>query len=327
MQLILEAINLLRCLNYNPLKKGIPMINLTNVRIIILGMMVLAMTLIAPATARHPVNAIDKDLSTEHSASIPIDSLASTSTFYIVRPDLRKCASPRCGGYFIRSANQYLTRCANGRSMSECYVTNIQWNGAPEIEINRALLRGTLLTKGNRNGRYGVLSVSEVWRAASDAKPYGDFFRVRDLGVRCIAAPCLSHSEAKLNSTQSKKIAGISLNDAGANEQAVSDALKSMTSKDGVLVAGGHTLVTGPAGRALMLNAAQFYLRANSSAELKPCMKTGCSGQICSDEEVVTTCEYRTEYECYKKAKCERQANGECGFTKTPELTSCLNKR
>ena len=302
------------------------MINRNNVRSIILGMMVLAMALMAPATARHPVNAIDKDLSTEHSASIPIDSLASTSTFYIVRPDLRKCASPRCGGYFIRSANQYLTRCANGRSMSECYVMNIEWNGAPEIEINRALLRGTLFTKGNRNGRYGVLSVSEVWRAASDAKPYGDFFRVRDLGVRCIAAPCLSHSEAKLNSTQSKKIAGINLNDAEANEQAVSDALKSMTSKDGVLVAGGHTLVTGPAGRAQMLNAAQFYLRASSSAELKPCMKTGCSGQICSDEEVVTTCEYRTEYECYKKAKCERQANGACGFTKTPELTSCLNK-
>ena len=286
-------------------------------------LMLVAMTLIAPATARRVSS---NSVEAHYSATPGVDSLASTSTFYIVRPDLRKCASPLCGGYFIRSANQNLTRCANGRRMSECYVTNIQWNGAPEIELNRALLRGTISTKGNRHGKYGVLSVTEVWRAASDAKPYGDFFRVRDLGVRCIAAPCLSHSEAKLNSTESKKIAGVNLNDAGANEETVGAAFKSMTEKDGVLVAGGHTQVTGPAGRALMLNAAQFYLRASTSAQLKPCKKTGCSGQVCSDEDVVTTCEYRPEYECYKKAKCERQASGECGFTKTPELTSCLNK-
>ena len=301
------------------------MTSLTLIRTMIFCMMLLAMTLIAPATARRVLS--NPTFAANYSTSLTVDSLASTSTFYIVRPDLRKCASPLCGGYFIRSANQHLTRCANGRRMSECYVTDIQWNGAPEIEINRALLRGTISTKGNRNGKYGVLSVTEVWRAVSDAKPYGDFLRVRDLGVRCIAAPCLSHTEAKLNSTESKKIAGVNLKDAGANEEAVGDAFKSMTGKDGVLVAGGHTQVTGPAGRALMLNAAQFYLRASSSAQLKPCKKTGCSGQVCSDEEVVTTCEYRTEYECYKKAKCERQANGECGFTQTPELTSCLNKR
>ena len=296
----------------------------TLIRTMIFCLMLVAMTLIAPATARRVSS---NSVEAHYSATPGVDSFASTSTFYIVRPDLRKCASPLCGGYFIRSANQNLTRCANGRRMSECYVTNIQWNGAPEIELNRALLRGTISTKGNRHGKYGVLSVTEVWRAASDAKPYGDFFRVRDLGVRCIAAPCLSHSEAKLNSTESKKIAGVNLNDAGANEETVGAAFKSMTEKDGVLVAGGHTQVTGPAGRALMLNAAQFYLRASTSAQLKPCKKTGCSGQVCSDEDVVTTCEYRPEYECYKKAKCERQASGECGFTKTPELTSCLNKR
>jgi hypothetical protein len=298
---------------------------MTHIWTVIFCGLLLAMTLTAPATVKRNVMAPD-NLTRDHSISVPVDSLASTSTFYTVRPDRRKCASPMCGGFFIRSANQNLTRCANGRSMSECYVTNIQWNGAPEIELNRALLRGSILTKGNRNGKYGELSVKEVWRSASDAKPYGDFFRVRDLGVRCIAAPCLSHSEAKLNSTQSRKIAGVSLNEAGANEQAVGDALKSMTDKEGIIVAGGHTQVTGPAGRALMLNGSQFYLRASSSAELKPCKKTGCSGQVCSDEDVVTTCEYRTEYECYKKAKCERQSNGECGFTKTPELTSCLNR-
>lgn len=55
------------------------------------------------------------------------------------------------------------------------------------------------------------------------------------------------------------------------------------------------------------------------------CVVTGCSGEVCAEEEVITTCEYRPQYVCYKTAICERQASGECGWTETPELTACLN--
>lgn len=55
-----------------------------------------------------------------------------------------------------------------------------------------------------------------------------------------------------------------------------------------------------------------------------PCVRTGCSGQICSDQEVFTTCEWREEYACYRSATCERQADGTCGWTMTPELQACL---
>lgn len=54
------------------------------------------------------------------------------------------------------------------------------------------------------------------------------------------------------------------------------------------------------------------------------CKTTGCSGQICSDKDVFTTCEFRPEYACYRTAKCARQANGNCGWTQTAELTACL---
>ncbi|HYC83255.1 MAG TPA: hypothetical protein VEB60_01760 [Candidatus Paceibacterota bacterium] len=58
----------------------------------------------------------------------------------------------------------------------------------------------------------------------------------------------------------------------------------------------------------------------------KACKPTGCSGQICADEEMASTCEFREEYACYESAVCERQANGQCGWTETAELTSCLNQ-
>jgi len=54
------------------------------------------------------------------------------------------------------------------------------------------------------------------------------------------------------------------------------------------------------------------------------CKRTGCSGQICADEDMVSTCEYRPEYACYKDAACERQGNGECGWTPSAALTTCL---
>jgi hypothetical protein len=54
------------------------------------------------------------------------------------------------------------------------------------------------------------------------------------------------------------------------------------------------------------------------------CKVTGCSGQVCADKDVVTTCEWKPEYACYKSARCERQTDEKCGWTMTPELIQCL---
>ncbi|MGK4006264.1 hypothetical protein WMF31_26835 [Sorangium sp. So ce1036] len=57
----------------------------------------------------------------------------------------------------------------------------------------------------------------------------------------------------------------------------------------------------------------------------RPCMVTGCSGQICASEPVYTTCEWREEYACYgEHGICERDASGRCGWRETPELEACL---
>ena len=54
------------------------------------------------------------------------------------------------------------------------------------------------------------------------------------------------------------------------------------------------------------------------------CIKTGCSGSLCSDKDMVTTCEFKPEYACYQSATCERQADHACGFTQSPELIACI---
>ena len=59
------------------------------------------------------------------------------------------------------------------------------------------------------------------------------------------------------------------------------------------------------------------------------CFVGGCSGQVCSsDEEVMTTCEWREEYGCYQDREVTRCGcfEGKCGWEQTPELEQCLSQ-
>ena len=261
-------------------------------------------------------------------ASAPAESPADQSAYFTIRKDVRRCAAPMCGGYFVRRANNQRMKCSNQRNVLDCYVAEIDWNGNTKVEPNKALLRGEIVDGvKSRGGKFERLRVLESWQGAGK-NATNEFYRVRDLRINCITHPCMTHHEARLNSTFERDIAGVELNSAGAPDAVIQEAVQAMRSEEGILISGTHRRETGPAGTAESLIASQIYLRAmGDTASTKPCMKTGCSGQVCSDQDVMTTCEYRTEYECYKKGACERQANGECGWTQTKELTSCLKGR
>jgi hypothetical protein len=54
------------------------------------------------------------------------------------------------------------------------------------------------------------------------------------------------------------------------------------------------------------------------------CRPTGCQDEICSDQYVSSSCVYNEALVCYRDATCTRQDDGQCGWTMTPELRSCL---
>jgi hypothetical protein len=262
------------------------------------------------------------------------EPVAATSTFYSVRPDLRRCVSPLCGGYFVKRVNLSSTRCADGRFRTECYVAELDGNAQAESD-GAQLVRGTIVARRyDRFGNLGALQLSEAWKSLGANQPAGTFYLVRDRGVRCIAFPCPTHHQAKLNSNFSRNIAGVNLEAVGLGEN-VSVVNAEMTGPEGVIVAGHDSPVRGPGGRSFELKATQVYVRNRpdggpkkpDSGSMKPCIKTGCSSQICADHDVISTCEFRPEYECYQKATCARQSDGNCGFTKTPELTACLGRK
>lgn len=69
----------------------------------------------------------------------------------------------------------------------------------------------------------------------------------------------------------------------------------------------------------------QFSKAIATPGAPKACVVSGCSGQICGEKEMMSSCEYRESYACYKSARCERQTNGVCGWTETAELRACLS--
>lgn len=83
-------------------------------------------------------------------------------------------------------------------------------------------------------------------------------------------------------------------------------------------------------GNFTLLGNEAFYLKvASPTAPIAgACKVGGCSGQVCGEasdmDGMVTTCEFKEEYACYKTAQCERQVTGKCGWTETAELNQCL---
>jgi hypothetical protein len=192
--------------------------------------------------------------------------------YFSVRPDLRKCPSPQCGGIFVQRVNRFLTLCADGKLRAECYVAEVDLaalNLPPdqEVTVRERIQNGTVLLKGKLAslpfsplGGPAGFEAAEVWQAATDARPVGTFFRTLDNGVVCIAAPCPSFQEFKLNTLEERAIAGVDLSRVGASDKLLFLAGEALRTAEGILVAGTHRSVSGPAGTAPALVASQFYL-------------------------------------------------------------------
>lgn len=207
--------------------------------------------------------------------ALPIALPEAAGRYYIVtRPDLRKCAAPFCGGYFVKAVNQLLTTCVDGTKQRDCHVykLDVLALGLDDQQLEaltkhygagKALIRGELnLVPLSDTARFSVtgLVASEAWLGQGKGKPVGSFYQVKDNGVRCITYPCPSYDERKLNTRETRAIAGIDLTPSGATQDQIDAGLQALSAPGGLLAAGIHTVITGPAGKGKQLVASEFYL-------------------------------------------------------------------
>ncbi|HEY6562563.1 MAG TPA: DUF6748 domain-containing protein [Polyangiaceae bacterium] len=254
--------------------------------------------------------------------------------YFSVRPDLRRCISPLCGGFWFKAVNQKLTRCFDGSEAAECYAGDIDWRrlSLSEEQAEYAWSRAAqsrLVVKGQfADGTWPDFKqvprfvASEAWDAATDNPPQGTFYFAQREPIVCVRYPCDDISATQLNVPDSTSLfAGIDFSATGASASQVQEAYKRLETEGLVLAAFAET---GPS-EARLLDAQQYYVKL---AHGPSCQPSGCSGEICAPagSPVATPCVWRPEFACYQRfGKCELQSTVSCGWTPTPELQACLD--
>lgn len=285
------------------------------------------------------------ELAGETDADIALDGKADGAangayTYFEIWRDMKKCAAPACGGYYLHQLNRSTTTCHNGKNQASCYTPTLDFaeaNLSDELQSALidaagrdsiapgaiALVRGRFAPKTYAGfGNLGRFIVTEAWVAENDAVAEGVFTKVFDNGVRCIQAPCPTITEKALNTSRSANVHGLDWSVAGFDDDQVAKLTTEMVSRpSGVIIAGDRYTFKENNVKAKGRTVTAAYRRLQNP----DCYIGGCSSQICSDQPgVVSTCEWQESYACYATASCERQGDGLCGWTETPELTSCL---
>ncbi len=273
------------------------------------------------------------------------DALSSTSTYYAIRRDTRKCLYPMCGGYWAQRLNRAKAICADGSSAESCYVAELDQSALKIASADGAsILRGKIAKQQINGSSFGVFKATEAWRAATEAAPTGLFYRVDDSGIFCVKAPCPSLHRAKLNSILGGNFDELDLTPSGATQDQIDEAMNAIF-RSAVLIAGRRS-----GGK---ITASQLYTRTDdplcapvqcklaclngwakdaSGCDIcacapapKPCFVGGCSGELCTDSPgALSTCQVRPEAICYKSASCAAKSDGACGWTVDAALTQCL---
>jgi hypothetical protein len=182
------------------------------------------------------------------------DASAKPAVHFVVQVDPRLCPSPLCGGYWVSLANHSRTRCHDGLQRARCYVASA-WPTSRSIH-DGALVHGGIAAQTVQGfGRLGLLVATDV-RNPVGPSPSGSFFRLRDVGVRCIREPCFSIRARRLNGRLTAMLSGIDLTETKLSKE--QDATLALFG-DG-LFAAGRIVSTDDGGR--VFRASRIYLRA-----------------------------------------------------------------
>ncbi len=202
---------------------------------------------------------------------------AAPITYIATGVDLRKCAFPFCGGYFVKAVNQPLTQCADGTWKKACHAVVLDtkalgWTDEQQSAFagpfgqGQALVQGQLATGEVQGIKTPVLTVASAWQGQALSKSTGVFYAVRSTGIVCITTPCPSLAATRLNSRATPINPDLDLSRTGASDAQIEAAGQALATT-GILTAGSlvpvySTDYTGKTRRGTRLVASEFYLPA-----------------------------------------------------------------
>jgi hypothetical protein len=209
-----------------------------------------------------------------------------STTFIVTRLDMRRCIAPLCGGYFVKAVNLARTTCADGSSAADCHAFRLDF-GPSGIDPARAaafeheafapghaLVRGRLEQRPAGPFPEDVLVVEQAWEGQAASTPRGRFEELTATGVVCVTFPCDSYRGKRLNVGTITSFNAVDLAASGAPADAVAAGNEALNAA-GILAAGVHVPIVGPAGRGRDFSATEFYLRVPSSCRAQDARGVG----------------------------------------------------
>jgi uncharacterized protein DUF6748 len=225
----------------------------------------------APATSADP--SIDQAAPDGTATS----ATATASAYFSIRADLRKCAYPTCGGWFLSRLNSSTTQCHDGTIATSCYTPVLDWTNSGLDDTQQAALNEAASHAASSAGVYAIVLgqfartntttpnptlgrfvINQAWVSEGDGVSSGTFVKVQDNGLRCFAAPCPNLTETTLNTPQTTNIAEVDWTPSGLTEAQIGDCTQDMYGPDGLVIAGDRytTTVNGTAATGRTVTAA-----------------------------------------------------------------------
>ena len=173
-------------------------------------------------------------------ASLATSDDLPSEAYYFVQRDLRKCAYPLCGGYFLTAANVDHTVCADGLVAEEggCYVAALHAGGYQVSD--GALVLGYFVEDAYGHFSIDALEVDDVFAPLREGTDDLWVNLLQDTGVVCVTTPCPTQRIAMVNTWLSWLGYGITFTDVSPAERpAVEEAFAAAYAEGGAIV-GSH---------------------------------------------------------------------------------------
>lgn len=205
---------------------------------------------------------------------------SKVDTLYSVRRDMRRCAAPACGGWWVTPVNTTaglltetpLTAIDAPMPAAE-YVAKfefgcVQWS-AEQIsrfstlaETSTALVSGRLMgtspaTTNAALNQHESLVLRDAFTAVSNSAPGGSFFNLKSSGIVCITSPCPSFQADLLNTNLSQEVHDIAFSKEFSDAQQIQ--ARSSISATGLVVSGTQSTFKGQAGQGVRLDINQIF--------------------------------------------------------------------
>jgi hypothetical protein len=206
-------------------------------------------------------------------ATAPASGRSRAPTLFEVRRDARRCASPRCGGFWYKPLNVRNDRCDDGTRPQDgaCYASELDGAAVPPVasfEAGRVLLEGDVRPSATFRGYVTLVARAAYESATADlpgSQSRGAYYRLEDNGIRCIVAPCPSINATTVNTTGRTRLTGVDFTATrGATEAQIEAAVSAIARGDVLAFGVVRTGFFRPGGRPRTLVATQFYVKVEA---------------------------------------------------------------